>query len=712
MNIFNHFQHINLTNDQYQSLESIQDFLVSENNIFILKGYAGTGKTTLIAGLVKYLEEKNTVFQVMAPTGRASKILRSKTGYGATIHRSIYKLENIHFSSENTDKDTLENDETYKLNYPIKKLEQANSVLIVDESSLISSQKSEHPIFSFGSDILLKDLISYAQAETLNTKIIFVGDPAQLAPVGDSKSWAFEPSLFRSKGLSVVEAELKEVKRQSKNLIFENAFKIRDNIFETNATELILDYDNDSYIKLNPENIIDKYIEESSTPEFNSSIIIAYSNKQCFFYNKEIRNQYFPGREEISSGDIIQIINNSYNLYPTEVFNGDFAKVVEVSPSIEKLSAPIYIEENGKKRKETLTLLFRKLVILLDNFDTPFECMIIDSLLNSPNRDLTYIEMKALYINFLMRWDAEQKNRENIGLPKQKRYGDIFKERLLKDPYLNALRCKYGYAITCHKAQGGEWQKTFVDYTGRVSLKQEPLRWSYTATTRAISTCFAINPPHFSSFSKFKINEIGHLANIPNEAFVFDNIPTSPFHQEGQHLCKSLKYWEVLEQLEDTEFEIKSVLSKDYLERYTVEYNELLVQIEGYHNKAGIFTNGFKVINDVLDEDLKLKLENIFNQTPKINYRLQYAPSKKVLAEIYAIIQDVCSQLDIPITNVVENIQQNYVRYYFQTNSLSANIQFYYNNKEQITAAFPKSYKCDSDEKLENLIQKLRDYVI
>ncbi len=713
MQLLNHFQHINLTNDQRKALEQINAFLESDDkDIFMLKGYAGTGKTTLIEGMVSYLKAKKNAFRVMAPTGRAAKILREKTGFGETIHRSIYKLEEVEFISKEIQKGKKEKDESYKLLFPLERIEQKNTVLIIDEASMISSKESKHPIFQFGTDILLKDLLTYAQFHNYNTKIIFVGDPAQLPPVTDNKSWAFEPVLFNSKNLQVEETLLTEIKRQEEGLILKNAFTLRNKIKEDNPKELTFQYDSRSFVKLPTVELTQRYIEEFPSPELGNGVIIAFSNAQCFHYNNTIRKNYYPKNKNIVAGDVVQIVSNNYNSYPFPIYNGDFAKILEANENTETLSAPVWVEENGKKIRKIISLTFRRVKILLDHQDEPIESTIVDSLLNSTTRDLNYNEMKALYVNFIMRFEEEQKARKQNGLPTFKRHSDEFKRQMLADPYFNAIRCKYGYAITCHKAQGGEWNKVFVDYSGRVSLKKDPLRWCYTATTRGIESCYAINAPHFNAFSKFKISKIGKIGTVPKEAFVYDKVPISPFHNENQHRCKSMKYWGVLERMEGTPFEIEEVFSRDHLERYTVSYGDDAIQLEGHHNGSGIFEKGFSVISGNCEDRIKTELENIFNQPLRFNYTLEYTPSIKTLDELYSLMQDICSELEVPITNIVEFVENNFVRYYLQTDSLSANIQFYFNKNNHLTTALPKTYNCQEDLKLEQLIQKLKENVV
>ncbi len=711
MSIFNYFLDIQLTNDQQKALEKLQHFLESDDNIFMLKGYAGTGKTTLIKGILRFLDAQNSQYQVMAPTGRAAKILRNKVGCGETIHSTIYELENVNFSYDKEKKKQKEDngDESYKFIFPIKNIGTTEgNVLIIDEASMISSRQNKHPLFQFGTEILLQDILTYANCKNIKTKIIFVGDPAQLPPVGDNKSWAFEPRLFISKGLSVCEVELTQVVRQSDNNILKNATLIRSKIEEENPNELVLSFDKQSFIKTSVEDITTLYTENNPIPQLDNDVIISFSNMQCYHYNNAIREVYFPNQKTIQSGDIIQIISNNYKSYPTDVFNGDFAHVLSVNNNAETISAPVSI--HGKRK--TITLQFREVEIKLDHFNEPFKCLIIDSLLNSTNRDLTIYEYNALYISFIMRFDKEQKRRAEQGLPVYKRYDKEFKDLLLADKYMNAIRCKYGYAITCHKAQGGEWNNTIVDYSGRVSLKEDPLRWCYTATTRAINACYAVNPPHFNSFSKFEINNIATITKIPKEAYNFKNVHLSPFHNENQHRCKSKLYWDIVENMAETNLKVKALLSRDYLERYTISDGENDYVIEGHHNGAGVFTKGFNIVTEIKDEQLKSKITNIFKERTNSNLSINYNPTGKLLANLYSIIQSICSDLDIDITNIVEYTDKYFVIYFFRTDNICSYIQFYFNGKEQLTKALPRTFSDNQDHKLEQLITKIKDYVI
>jgi len=698
MSLFNYFNHLTLSSDQETALAKLETFFESPTQVFMLKGYAGTGKTTLLKGITQYLDNQKKKFQVIAPTGRAAKILREKTGYGKTIHSTIYNLEKISFLQQ----DKKLEKQTFKFNFPLVELTE-ETIIIVDESSLISSRENKHELFSFGSDILLHDLLTYSKVSSTKNKIIFVGDPAQLPPVGDNKSWAFIPELFIKKNITFEHVELKDVKRQSDNLILSNAEKLRNCINSENPTLLELDYDAESFIRLNPEDATSKFVECFPIPEVDNGVIISYSNRQCHLNNTAIRSKIFPNNPKVCSGDVIQIINNNYKTYPTDIFNGDFAKIIDVSPSIIPQAAPVFIE--GKK--ETITINYRKVIIRINKLE--FEAMIIDDLLHSTQRDLTINQMKAIYINFIMRFDDEQKKREESGLTKYKRYGSEFSEMLINDKFYNAIRCKFGYAITCHKAQGGEWDTVFVDFSGKVSLKKEPLKWCYTAATRGAKQVYAINSPQFNRFTKFQINNIGHITTFPLNAMDFKNVKVSPFHSQKDHLCVSQKYWELSDKLEDTLFEIKSITSTNWLEKYEIMHGENIIILHGSYNNAGIFRNGFQVNSDC-DIELKNEIETIFNKDYNYNFDIKYHSENKNLAELYAIMQNFCDELEIKITNIEENSNQYFVNYYLKTDAVCAYIQFYFNIKFELTSALPRSYVAENDIKLIKLIEKLNQY--
>lgn len=687
--IFDHFQDLTLTDDQYNALKKIEVFLSSNSQIFILKGYAGSGKTTLLKGLVKYLQEEKKQFQVMAPTGRATKILRKKVGSGATIHKTIYAFDDVE-----TD------DETYKYRYPIRIDEAEGQVLIVDEASMVSNVESEQEFFQFGTDILLTDLLTYSRVEGGYNKIIFVGDPAQLPPVGDSVSQALNPDFFEKLELKLMLAEMTQVVRQGNNLILKNATTIRKAIDQPIKSELVLSYDND-FIKINMEDVATKYTELFPVPELGQGVVIAYSNGSCLHYNQNIRSKIFPNSPNVAAGDILLINQNNYTK-EYELFNGDMVKVIEADNEAETREIPLGKDEKTGKRKH-ITISWRKVKICPEGSDMILEYYIIDTLLNSINRDLSIDEKKALFVDFMIRFDAKSKGQYD-------RHSQEFKIMLKNDPYFNALRVKYGYAITCHKSQGGEWDTTFVDYSGRTGLNNDALRWSYTATTRAINRCYAANAPYTTYFTSFQITEIGAVSKMPNETFSLKNIPLSPFHKEDQHRAKSLKYWEVVANLENTPYRVEQIESKgEYQERYTISNGEQMDTFDAFHSGAGIFKNFTPLHRSATSWQADV-LTLLNKSNTDILFEIDYTPSSPLFEKLYGLMQSTCEDIGIVITNVEEKLTNYIVLYCLRTDdSKGAYIQFYFNSQQQLTRAIPKSMKGEDDQKLQLLIQKSKN---
>lgn len=705
----NHFQHININKDQHQAIDKINDFLKSDSNIFILKGYAGTGKTTLIKGILKYLKSCEKQYSVMAPTGRAAKVLRDKTGAGRTIHSSIYKLQDL--ESINPESQELA-EHSVKYRFPINFDIKEERVLIIDEASMISSKESKNELFDFGTNFLLNDLLSHTFQSNKSNKIIFVGDTAQLPPVGDNQSKALESTYFRELGYSCSSTELTEVMRQDNNLILKNATTIRGLLDEPKVQRntIELDFDTDSYVKSDSSEVVDNFTNLYSNPEIGDGVIISYSNAQSYQYNLAIRKQLFPNSKDIVEGDIVMITNNNQYSYDTELFNGDLAKVVYVSDVLESQSAKVFTEKNKEKGGEIIKLNFREIKFRVPHYDGEVSCLIIDDLLNSIDRDLTSDMSKMLYINFVMRFNDIQKQREEQGQIKHKVGSLEFKEALKKDRFYNALRVKYGYAITCHKAQGGEWDKVFVDYSGRTGLTDDVLKWSYTATTRGINTVYAINPPHLTSFSKLKFSKIVSVGKIPQNALFLDNINISPFHNESLHKAKSLKYWEVIEKLESTNFSIKNIESKEYLEKYTLCNNlKQEFTLEASHKGSGHFINQFSVSNKK-GLEVENEIEKLFNENYTTELGLIYKPSTEFLESLYFMMRECCQELEISINNIDEQIDKYFVQYSLATDSIYSSVLFYFKANGNFSTAMPKTFNCENDKKLQLLIEKLENY--
>ena len=680
----------------------IRDFLSSDENVFILKGYAGTGKTTILKGIVEYLKEMKTKASVMAPTGRAAKVLRDKTGMGVTIHRGIYSFTDLHIEKNLNHED--ENDVDFHYYFPVIDNDQNDNVYIVDEASMISDKISRHELFTFGTGRLLYDLLTFVKFPSTKNKLILVGDPAQLPPVTDSESLALNEKYFTNLQLKIKSFEMREVVRQQKDsLILKNAMKLRDLLAEEKRFEWQLETDNKEIIPTNSEDVAHVYTRENPVPKIGNSVVISYSNLQCLSYNQSIREQYFPDQKTILPGDIVMINNNNYYSYETELYNGDLAQVVYVSEVNESQSAPVWISQGGIRKRVIITLHFRDIVIRLPHFENDIHCKFIKEVLNSPFRDLSINEMKALFINFRIRFFEMQAQRKKQGLPEIKVDSDEYKNMLRNDPYYNAIRIKYGYAITCHKAQGGEWENAFVNFTGMVGLSNNHLRWGYTAITRAKKKLRVINPPNIGMFDKLRFTDIKKLGKIPSEAIHFGFLPETPYHNHEAHPAKRAKYYEILEKLEDTPYKINRVESRPYLEIYYFSGDNGEIRCDTIHNLAGLF-NPFTT--DSASETVKDILRILNNESSFVS-NINYTPGNELLNKLYSQMQVNCSEAGVVITNIVEYIINYHVYYFLKASGKYAYLQFYFNGKGEVSYVNVMSDIGHEDEKLIHLIKLL-----
>lgn len=398
-----------LTAQQKQAMIMIEKFIADKDSqVFILKGYAGTGKTTLIRSIADYLSTQSLHIQLMAPTGRAAKILRSKLpNYGAsTIHRGIYNFSHLIVE---------ESEGTLKYIFPLKDNHE-RCIYIIDEASMISSRESKNELFQFGTGVLIKDLLSYARLN-FGGKVIFVGDPMQLPPVGDDCSVALDETYFDILEMNVYSYELTDIVRQDKNsCILANATILRELIRKKERNRLVFKKKEHEVMDIGAMEVAKKYCED---PE-QSSAIVCFSNQQAADYNTAIRNIIFPETNHVAVGDKLMVVCNSYYYDKCELLNGDIITVVETSNDIISQSAPIWTEKNGRKVKEIITLDFREISFQVEDGNI-YKRYIIDTLLQNKRPSLTIDEMKALYINMVMRMRTEKglTNPKSVNLLRQ-----------------------------------------------------------------------------------------------------------------------------------------------------------------------------------------------------------------------------------------------------------------------------------------------------
>lgn len=507
------FANINFTKDQENAASKIEEFLASKNDVFILKGYAGSGKTTLIKAVTEYVMLQSKTCQLMAPTGRAAKVLNSKTTLPTTtIHRGIYCYDKLY------EKEITQDDKSYTLTYYYSVADNQavnDAVIIIDEASMVSDTESQQEFFRFGSGKLLFDLIQYSKIKNKSnfTKIIFVGDPAQLPPVGMNTSPALDKEyVVLSYGLKVMQAEMREVKRVSDdNPIKVNSEIIRKSITANNFVGFNLQSSGSIISNIDFASFISEYKKTKAT-----KIVLSYKNNTALEINEEIREKIYNRKGKIEKGDII--INSSNN-YSFDIMNGEFAIVTYVSDELVSRKVSLY-KKGGEK--SIVNLRWRRVELFFAEDNKSVDGYMLENYLYSKKTNILPEEHQALYVDF--------KNRNPQLRPKTKEYIDA----MFSDTFLNAIKLKYGYAITVHKSQGGEWDNVFVIWDRAAGKKNgtglqnsDFYRWAYTAITRPQRRLINIDVPRFSIYSKMIFIDVV----VQNEirTFVGNNIAQNDF---------------------------------------------------------------------------------------------------------------------------------------------------------------------------------------
>jgi len=446
------------TSDQQNLIIAMSQFLNDDSGkkIFVLKGYAGTGKTSFIKTLVKTLPELDFKFTLLAPTGRAAKVITDYTSVPAsTIHRCIYEI-------------TPSKGGAIRVKLSANKDEK--KIYIVDEASMIASGDDKSLLKGRN---LLDDLFSYVFTAK-NCSIIFIGDTAQLPPVGEVKSIALDEiylqTAFRTKVYSV---ELKEVVRQAQNSgILMNATALRILIGKSASEPILKSIGFNDVELLFNDSLHDSLEQQYSGKNSGNTLIVCRSNKQANKYNSFIRSRLFGYEEAICSGDRLMVVKNNYFWLEKEsstgfIANGDIVRIKKVISTEKKYGfnfadASIeFVDYPGEGEVEVK--------LLLDTID-------------SETPSLSQPDMKKLFDEIYNSHSKKGKAKDRL-------------TKTYSDPYFNALQVKFSYAVTCHKAQGGQWPNVYVDsgYMNEAMYNTEYLRWLYTAVTRATVKLFFVN---------------------------------------------------------------------------------------------------------------------------------------------------------------------------------------------------------------------------
>jgi ATP-dependent exoDNAse (exonuclease V) alpha subunit len=451
---------------QVKAFELLQIFVKDESiKAFILKGFAGTGKTTLMSGLIEWLEEQNIHYTLLASTGRAAKVLSNLTNAIAhTIHSQLYVFndlsENLEELAKLQENYAIDDKGQLSLVFDLKPIHTENcNVYIIDESSMISDIPDKMGSHArYGSGELLKDILQFDK----KGKFIFVGDPCQLPPINQVISPALSSDYLKNKySIKIQEYELTDIIRQSKDSgIIEASFKLR-RLYNTNPEVKFanLPVKGHNNIKLHNSHIsiLESYIQDLKVNGFEHSILLSQTNRHCSDLNRFIRSALNKNENHIESGDLIMITQNNYI---SRMVNGDQA-IVKNTGSKEFRCGLSFLQVEVEE-------LFSK---------NTYSLLMIEDILYSSATNLNSKQHKDLYIDFYYRM-------KELGIHQNER---TFKDKMLTDPYLNALKAVYGYALTCHKSQGGEWNDVYLYLDNKIHGIPKPgiYQWWYTAITRA-----------------------------------------------------------------------------------------------------------------------------------------------------------------------------------------------------------------------------------
>lgn len=459
------------TQEQAHALEVFAEFLTDRDPhaVMILRGSAGTGKTTLSGAIVRTLKEIRQKVMLLAPTGRAAKVFSLNSGSPAyTIHRRIYReksfsgVEGLFNLNDNLYTDTL---------------------FMVDEASMIANMGLGG--MSFGSGCLLDDLVHFVY-QGRNDRLLLIGDKAQLPPVGEEESPALHAAMLEGYGLKVYECDLNEVLRQSEESgILYNATMIRQMITHDDITQLPkIHFAGYSDIKLMPgAELIEALADSYHHVGLDDTIVVTRSNKRANIFNQGIRNMVLDREEELSQGDILMIVKNNYywmeeerksnnklqsNDIPAFLANGDRAKVLKV-----------------RRRIDLYGFRFATLLLQFPDYDNyELEATVLLDTLTSEAPALTHEQQEQLFHQI-------EEDYQDIPLKADRM------KAIRQDQFFNALQVKFAYAVTCHKAQGGQWAHVYVDqgYMTDDMLNPDYIHWLYTAFTRATEMLYLVNWP-------------------------------------------------------------------------------------------------------------------------------------------------------------------------------------------------------------------------
>ena len=488
----NDISQITLTTSQQRVLDKMVDFLESQDKVFILKGYAGTGKTTMMRFLVQQLQKRNLGYHLLASTGRAAAVLNSHNDDCAqTIHSLIYRYQDFNQDISKVEAGQSVNGQLYLVFAPCRaEADSKNQVYIVDEASMIVDTEVRNITqAAFGTGRLLKELLEYDNDP--GCKFVFVGDPCQLPPVSQVFSPALSSQYIRSTfECGVQEASLTEIIRQTGgNSIISASQRVRQLYASAPDSEIYyaggkfwgrLPINNSANIHLhsNDDDLIRQYILAIKEHGFDYATFITRANSKCYQLSMEIRQRMgFTGI--VKPGDLLLVAQNNG---PTGLVNGDF----------------VVVESVESETKSRAGLQFRAIRVRQLHSKESQNTLLLEDVLYGGRQNLDGEQQKGLFVDFILRMRKQ-------GIH-PKRNSELFNQTMLKDPYINALRCSFGYAVTCHKSQGGEWPEVFINMPRNIMFNptKSSYQWVYTAMTRAKEHLHIVDDIYLESYRKYR----------------------------------------------------------------------------------------------------------------------------------------------------------------------------------------------------------------
>lgn len=531
---------------------------INDNNskALIITGGAGTGKTTLVNIIIEQLNRVQRDYFLLAPTGRASLNLHrhvsSITHISAqTVHSFLYK------------KIEDENDGIVSFRVTDEELP-SNAVVIIDEASMLSHEKTHSEFLKFGSGNVFQDLLKYLKLSESDRQLILIGDPYQLPPVNVNIAKVLQPEFLTENNIANVQLiHLDKVYRQAESSkILQNATALRKQIEAQDFTQFPVEADGNEIISVSIDEAIKSYLWD-----INDAIFVAYTNREVLSINLAFRELCCFEANTLEKKEPLVLMQNTY-IDDTKYFNGDMF-IVETVGKEESFSYPI--KDSDEKTYDT-RLSFTEVSLFHADSHTLIHTKVLSHKLWDDSPELTRFEQQALMINFV------QRNRHLArGTPE-------FKRALRQDPYFNALFVKFGYALTCHKAQGGEWNKVYISLNRpNNDLKTKAgFSWSYTALTRAKKQAYIVSLPKVRNFNQ----------DNPFEFFIL--VVQQKLLEQGFELIDS----------KNREYELQLFIKKDGItssfklyrnkkmtvsklmtmnaSKYTEDLTQLLKQFEGY----------------------------------------------------------------------------------------------------------------------------------